>query len=99
MQLSCVEYGPTDRYGQHSPGRRYIKWNNFNLQSPFIDVAETNEPSAMPTFLPYAPPQLVDDAKIAITLRAKGIGQQGMMGIGWGGTSMYSAQVNYIHTL
>lgn len=52
-----------------------------------------------PTSLTHALPQLVDDANIAITLRAKGIGQQGMMGIGWGGTTMFSAQVNYIDTI
>ncbi|CAM9611990.1 unnamed protein product, partial [Ascophyllum nodosum] len=36
--------------------------------------------------------ELIDDENIALTLRAKGIGSEGMMGIGWGGNTMYTAQ-------
>lgn len=33
------------------------------------------------------------DHTLSISLKAKGIGEAGMLGIGWGGVKMYEAQV------
>lgn len=37
--------------------------------------------------------QMVDSDTLAITLRAKDIGEMGMLAIGWGGTTMADAEV------
>lgn len=40
-------------------------------------------------------PQMLGDNTLSISLKAKGIGEVGMLGIGWGGVKMYDAQVRY----
>lgn len=36
---------------------------------------------------------MLGDDTLSISLKAKGIGEAGMLGIGWGGFKMYDAQV------
>lgn len=44
-------------------------------------------------------PQLLDEDMLSITLKAKDIGDAGMLGIGWGGVTMFTAQVGEVTLL